>query len=56
LNKTANKNQTLGDLWDRSKELSDKRKGILGHDPIKEKAEENYSKIRKGRKRPQFED
>ncbi len=44
---------TMGDLLDRAAELSamraEKRDGI---DPVKEKADEEYSKARKGRKPP----
>ena len=50
--KTKNKSQNLGDLWDRSKELSQKREKILGHDPIKKKHLKDYSKKRKGMKHP----
>lgn len=52
LEKTA-KPGTLGDLMDRSKELSERRAAERGGiDPIKVKAEEDYSKKRKGRKLP----
>ena len=40
---------SMGDMWDYSKELSEKRKEITGTvDPIRKKAEKNYSKKRKG--------
>ena len=47
---TKNKKQTLGDLWDRSSELSEKRKKLYGFDPIKEKHKKNWSKKRKNKK------
>jgi hypothetical protein len=41
--KTGKPNKiTVGDLWDRSAELSAKRKEKLGRDPIKEKHEKQY--------------
>ncbi len=43
---------TIGDLWDQSRELSDKRKEKLGYDPIKDKHVESWSKDRRGRKLP----
>lgn len=49
---TKNKKGTVGDLWDRSAELSEKRKKIYGKDPIKEKYFKNWSKKRKGKKHP----
>ena len=48
--KFANKKHSIGDLWDSSAELSQKREKIMGKDPIKEKSIENYAKDRKGRK------
>jgi len=48
--KTSNKKETLGDLMDRSKELSEKRKDIAGEDPVQKKFFEDYSKTRKGKK------
>jgi predicted nucleic acid-binding Zn ribbon protein len=51
--KTKNKSQSLGDLWDRSKELSQKREKILGHDPVKKKHLKDYAKKRKGTKHPE---
>ena len=49
---TKNKRDKLGDLWDRSAELSEKRKKIYGEDPIKKKFESDWSKKRKGKKLP----
>jgi len=43
---------TIGDLFDRSAELSEKRKKIIGKDPVKEKYFKNWSKKRKGKKHP----
>jgi hypothetical protein len=48
---TKNKKGTIGDLWDRSRELSDKRKKIYGRDPVKEKYNKTWSEKRKGKKR-----
>jgi len=46
--KTNKKNYSLGEMWDASKELSQKREKIQGKDSVKEKALENYSKKRGG--------
>ena len=43
---------TIGDLWDQSKELSEKREARHGQDPVKKKFFEDYSKTRKGAKPP----
>lgn len=48
--KTGKMKGTLGEIWDYSKELSEKRIREKGHDPVREKAENNYSKKRKGLK------
>lgn len=53
---TKNKKERFGDLWDRSSELSEKRKKLYGKDPIKEKYFKNWSKKRKGKKHPQDRD
>lgn len=50
--KTAGKKETIGDLMDRSKELSEKRQSIAGTDPVQNKFFEDYSKTRKGKKHP----
>jgi hypothetical protein len=42
--KTDNKGMKLGDMWDLSKDLSDKRAKKYGKDPVKEKAIESYRK------------
>ena len=44
VNKTANKKGTLGSIWDKSAELSEKRKGTSGVDPIREAQYEKYKK------------
>ena len=49
-NKTKDGKGSVGDLWDRSRELSEKRKKVLGHDPIKDKYFRDYSKKRRGLK------
>lgn len=46
------KKGTIGDLFDRSKELSEKRQKVLGKDPLKEKYYKNWSKKRKGKRHP----
>lgn len=48
--KTKNKNYTLGDLWDTSRELSEKRKSSAGIDSVEQKYFSDYSKKRKGMK------
>jgi predicted nucleic acid-binding Zn ribbon protein len=50
--KTRNKKDSIGHLWDRSKELSEKRKSKFGEDKLKTKYLENWSTKRKGRKPP----
>lgn len=52
---TKNKKGSLGDLWDRSAELSEKRKKIYGEDPIKKKYVSNWKNKRKGKKHPTLE-
>lgn len=42
VSKTGNKKGTLGDLWDKSKELSAARKKKLGHDPVEKKFHADY--------------
>ena len=46
--KTKNKTGTVGDLIDKSKELSEKRERIIGKDPIREKYFDNYKKTSNG--------
>lgn len=50
--KTGKKKGSVGDLWDQSKELSEKRKNKLGYDPIETKYFDEYSKKRRGLKHP----
>ena len=50
LEKTANSKGTMGDMFDRSRELSEKRKEVLGKDPAQEKWFANYAKHRKGQR------
>lgn len=50
--KTANKKDTVGAMWDRSKEASLKREQKAGKDEIKESYYKNYSKRRKGHQHP----
>ena len=52
--KTAKGDGSMGDLWDRSREMSDARaKDNDGVDPIKEKYFKKYSKERMGAKHPE---
>jgi hypothetical protein len=48
--KITNKPGTMGDLWDRSAELSNKRSEKEGKDPVKEKFYDSYSKKHNGSK------
>lgn len=50
--KTSSKKDTFGDLWDRSREASEKREKITGNDSVKEKYLSDYSKQRRGKKLP----
>lgn len=53
VNKTANMKGTMGDILDKSAELSAKRaESNNGVDPVKQKFFDNYSKDRKGAKHP----
>ena len=49
--KTANKRGSLGDLWSKSAELSEKRAKRDGIDPIRQKHLQNYHK-KTGKKHP----
>lgn len=53
LDKTRGKKGSYGDLWDASKEASQKREEKLGSDPIKKKHFEKYSETRNGMKHQQ---
>lgn len=48
--KTGKMKGTLGEIWDYSKELSEKRAQKTGEDHLRTKAEEKYSKKRRGMK------
>jgi len=50
--KTNNKKGTVGDLWDISADLSEKRKSKAGKDAIKEKTISDYEKKCKGVRHP----
>lgn len=50
--RTGKQKGSIGSLFDQAKEAGEKRKKILGHDPIEKKHWENWSKKRKGRKPP----
>lgn len=50
---TGKQKGTIGDLWDRSKELSEKRKKLYGgEDPVKKNYYADWSKKRKGKVHP----
>lgn len=50
--KTSQKRGTIGDLWEKSAELSSKREKEQGKDKVKETFYKNYSKSRGGRLHP----
>lgn len=50
--KATNKKGSIGDLWDRSAELSAKRTDKDGEDIVENRFFENYSKKRHGKKHP----
>lgn len=50
--KTSNKKGNIGDLWDKSKELSQAREKIQGKDQVKEKYYKKWSEKRKGKIHP----
>ena len=50
---TVNKNDTYGDLFERSAEASAKRAERYGKDPIKEKKYAEYSKMTNGKLHPE---
>lgn len=52
ISSTKNKKYNIGDMWDKSLELSEKRKRIYGKDPVKEKYFKDWSKKRKGKVHP----
>ena len=51
-NFTKDKKYSVGDLWDKSRELSEKRQDRLGVDKVKKEYYKNWSKQRKGKKHP----
>jgi hypothetical protein len=51
VNKTKTKNYSIGQMWDMSAELSEKRGGSSGQDEVREKAEKAYEK-KTGKKHP----
>ena len=50
IEKTGRMKGTMGEIWDYTKQLSEKREKMYGKDPVKERAETKYSKKRKGAK------
>lgn len=52
--KTGKAKGTIGDIWDRARELSDKRASICGGtDPIRQKFFDEYSALRNGKRHPE---
>lgn len=49
-NYTKNKKGSIGDLWDKSKELSEKREKKFGKDPVKENYKKTWTSKRKNRR------
>lgn len=49
---TGRKRGKLGDLWEKSAELSEKREKKLGQDPVKLAANEEYKKKHQGKDLP----
>lgn len=52
MDKTRTMSGTVGDLWDLSAELSEKRKAKRGKDTVKEQAIKDYRKKTKGKLHP----
>lgn len=52
-NKVSSKNDTYGDLFQRSAEASEKRAQRFGKDPVKEKKYAEYKKMTNGKLHPQ---
>lgn len=53
IGKLDGKKETLGSMWDRSKELSEARAAKAGGvDPVKQKYFDNYAKTRRGQRHP----
>lgn len=48
IDKTGQSKSTMGELMDRSKEMSQRRKDKLGYDPVQKKYFENYKNQRRG--------
>lgn len=51
-NSTSNKKETIGDIQDRAREASDKRKEKNGYDPIQSKWFDSYAEKRGGKRHP----
>lgn len=49
---TAKRGMTVGDMWDESAKLSEKRAKKFGKDPVKEKAVNDYKKKCGGKSHP----
>lgn len=50
--KTGNSKGSLGDVFDRAKELSDQRKAKIGYDPVQNKYFDSWSEKRAGKRHP----
>ena len=50
--KTSEKNYNVGEMWDLSAQLSEKRKQARGTDHVKEKTAKAYTKKCKGKRHP----
>jgi len=50
VDKTGANKGTYGEMMDRSREMSEKRKDKLGYDPVQKKYFKEYSKARRGTK------
>lgn len=51
MRRTDKADVTVGDMWDLSGEMSEKRAESMGEDPIRAKHDREESKLRKGKKR-----
>lgn len=52
VNKTGKKKGTMGDLWDKSAELKEKRAKMMGRDFVADASLKQWSKERRGKKHP----
>ena len=52
IEKTKKKNYSIGDMWDESSRLSEKRAKVSGRDEVKQKTIDDYCHKTKGKKHP----